>query len=108
MGTSTPWGTADYSKRIAQGIILYGTAGHGGFHLSETRQREMPEILRMDGGWYEEDCDWSLVVIAFPQYFNPTEYKQAKDTLKNWHPDKYEQHFGVKLAPEESYMRRQK
>jgi hypothetical protein len=105
MGTSTPWGTADYSEKVVRGIMQYGTPSHGGIHLSVGRQREMPEVLRVDSGWYEEDCDWCLVAVAFPQYF-VKDYAQALSTMRNWHPDRYEKHFGVELKPEESYMRR--
>lgn len=106
MGTWTPWGVSDYEKKIATGIMSYSTPGHGGIHLSPARQIEMPEQLRVEGGWYEEDCDWCLVAVAFSQYFTE-EYQQAKETMRNWHPDRYEKYFGVTLKPEESYMRRQ-
>jgi hypothetical protein len=105
MGTWTPWGTADWTTHIARGIVSYSTPGHGGIHLSPTRQAEMPDSLMVESGWYEEDCDWALVAIAFPSYF-AKEYDQAKDTVRNWHPDRYEKFFGVTLKPEESYMRR--
>ena len=103
MGTSTPWGMADSSEKIARGIVSYSTPSHGGFHLSPIRQAEMPEALKIESGWYEEDCDWCLVVVAFPQFFVNADL--AKSCMKNWHPDKYEKHFGVELKPEESYLR---
>lgn len=61
MGTKTPWGISDYTTKIAPGIISYSTPSHGGIHLSPTRLKEMPEVLRLESGWYEEDCDWCLV-----------------------------------------------
>lgn len=106
MGTNTPWGVADYSEIIARGIVSYSTPSHGGIHVSPTLQNEMPEVLRVESGWYEEDCDWCLVAVAFSQYFIK-EYAQAIDTMRNWHPDRYEKYFGVQLKPEESYMRRE-
>lgn len=105
MGTQTPWGTADYSKRIARGIMSYSTPGHGGIHVTPRILEMMPEELRIESGWYEEDCDWCLVAVAFPLMFKD-EYKQALDTMRNWHPDRYEKHFGIELKPEESYLRR--
>lgn len=103
MGTSTIWGTADCSMKIARGIVSYSTPSHGGFHLSPTRQAEMPEVLKIESGWYEEDCDWCLVVMAFPQFFENADL--AKSCMRKWHPDRYEKFFGVELIPKESYMR---
>ncbi len=105
MGTSTPWGTAQYSKQYARGIMWYSTAGHGGFHLSPSINRQVPEALRIEDGWYEEDCDWALVAVAFPDIF-VKEYAEALSAMKNWHPDRYEKHFGIELRPDESYMKR--
>jgi len=105
LGTQTPWGVADWSQKIARGIMSYSTPRHGGIHLSSSRQNEMPEALKVESGWYEEDCDWCLVAIAYPDLF-VKDYAQALDTFKNWHPDRYEKWFGVTLKPEESYLKR--
>lgn len=104
MGTRTPWGTSQDEKKYARGIMWYSTAGHGGFHLSPSVNSQVPEILRIEDGWYEEDCDWALVAIAFPELFIK-DYANAISTMKNWHPDRYEKHFGVELRPDESYVR---
>jgi len=105
MSTSTPWGPAQDSTKYAPGIISYSTASHGGFHLSKTRQNEMTDCLRNPDGWYEEDCDWCKVVIAFNQYFKPTELLQAYDTLKDWFYEEYEKFTGTILKPGESYKK---
>ena len=107
MATSTPWGTAQDKIKYAPGIISYSTASHGGFHLSKTRQAKMPEVLRNPGGWYEEDCEWCKVVIAFSQYFKPQELLQAYETLKNWSYEAYEKFTGLILKPGESYNKDQ-
>ena len=72
--TSTPWGYADLTAQIAEGITFHSTPSHGGFLLSHDRRQEMPERLRnhptfAGGNWYEEDCDAAYVVTAFPQFF---------------------------------------
>jgi hypothetical protein len=73
----TPWGISDYYKEYGPGIIFYGTPSHGGFWLSQSRLLEMPEEIRVVKlthdfkTWFEEDCDWSLVALAFPEYFDP-------------------------------------
>lgn len=107
MGTSTPWGTSDHSKVYAKGIIFYGTPGHGGLHLSKTRQAEMPAALRLDNGkngegWYEEDCDWARVALAFPQHFSTQEAEGAESTLRSYFPESWEAHYGRELKPGES------
>ncbi len=111
MGTSTPWGMSDYSEKVAPGIVWYSTPSHGGYHLSPGRQLEMPIAFktesRREDGWYEEDCNWCLVVVAFSSHFQPEKYQAAKDCMRNWHPDLYEGYFQEKLQPAESYMRRQ-
>jgi len=101
----TPWGKSDYSKTYGEGVTFYGTPSHGGFRVLAAQQALMPEILRNDDGWYEEDCDWAKVAIAFPDLFTAEDAVNARETLRNWFPAIYEQHFGVTLKPGESYVR---
>ena len=107
MPTQTPWGAAQDSTKYAPGIISYSTASHGGFHLSKTRQAKMPEVLRNPDGWYEEDCEWCKVVLAFSEYFTPKELLSAYSTLKNWDYEVYEKFAGLTLKPGESYSKDQ-
>lgn len=80
----TPWGVSDTKHKIADGITFYGTPSHGGFHISEGRFDSMPEPLKQFKTkyapplWYEEDCDWNIVVLAFPEYFSAEQFKTAK------------------------------
>ena len=51
---------------------------HGGYYVSPARVASMPEPLRefkpwAGDNWYEEDCDWCIVALAFPQFF-PQQY----------------------------------
>lgn len=98
----TPWGTAQHKTVIARGIIFYGTARHGGFHVSSKLNASMPDALRNEDGWYEEDCEYAKVVLAFPRFFNAEQQKTAKDTLRIYYPHAYEAFTGVKLQPGES------
>ena len=91
MATSTPWGPSQTSEQIARGIMSYTTAGHGGIHLSPGRRMEMPEKFRNEptfagGNWYEEDCDWALVAVCFPQYFSEKQVESAKGILRHYKP----------------------
>ena len=108
MATNTPWGPAQSKEKIAKGITVYTTAGHGGIRLSKGRQAQMPEALRLDGGWYEEDCESARVVVAFPDYFSDEMNRLALETLKRWNPDAYEAYFGVTLSEGESLIKDQR
>lgn len=71
---STPWGASQSEEKIAEGITFYSTASHGGFKLSEERMDKLPEGLKdiktwAGRTWYEEDCDYNIIVLAFPQFF---------------------------------------
>lgn len=76
MATSTPWGPSQSSHQYAVGIVSYSTAGHGGIHLSPTRQTELqskfPEFKNWlkNPAWWEEDADACVVILAFPDVFD--------------------------------------
>ena len=67
----------------------------------------MPKVLREyqpyakgpgSGRWFEEDCDWSIVALAFPEYFGAKDISQARDILKNYKPELYEQLIAEKAG----------
>lgn len=103
-GKRTPWGTADRVRYHAEGIVFYGTPSHGGFKLDRQRNAAVPDYMRAPGGWYEEDCDWAIVVVVHPIAFkdDPKALEDARDSLRNWQPEHYERFFGVELQPGES------
>ena len=103
MSIETPWGAAQHVREVAPGITRYDTASHGGYHLSSERVAEMPEPLRKfqpwaGPNWYEEDCDWAVVALAFPQFFPADAIPAALATIKNYQPDIYEQVAGSAVA----------
>jgi hypothetical protein len=74
----TPWGEADTWTTITPGIVRVCTPSHGGYHLAPHMQDKVPGYMRHPGdsfgaqraaGWYEEDVDWSIVALVFPQFF---------------------------------------
>lgn len=72
---------------IAPGIISVSTAGHGGIWLSPERRADMPAQYRSvptfaGGDWYEEDCDWSLVALSFPEHFTMAQREGARSTVE--------------------------
>jgi hypothetical protein len=104
-GTRTPWGTSDGSTKYARGVIFYNTPGHGGFHLSATRNAQVHPALRKAGGWYEEDCEYHVVVFTFPDLF-PGKRESSIASLKQYNPDGYTAATGQAVSLEESYVLR--
>lgn len=73
---NTPWGRADHVEQITEGIHRVDTPSHGGYHVDDTRRAMMPAavrnyVSRYHGqiGWFEEDCEWTLVALCFPAHF---------------------------------------
>lgn len=71
----TPWGNSQQTKTIAPGITRVHTAGHGGIRVDSERLVRIPEPYRSEGtpysppGWFEEDNDVVIVILAFPEHF---------------------------------------
>ena len=94
--TETPWGKPDTVREIAPGIIRYDTPSHGGYYVSPERLLTMPKPLRefqpwAGPNWYEEDCDWAIVALAFPQFFQEKDVAIALATIKSYKPELYQQ-----------------
>ena len=92
VGGNCPWGKIQHTERIARGIVLVATASHGGFWISNGRQRQMPVYLK-SGRWYEEDCEAAKVVVAFPEEFSDDMGAKALAALCNWFPEEYESYL---------------
>ncbi len=114
-GMRTPWGAAQTVERMAPGIWIVSTAGHGGIKLDAAHQRQMPAYMRRGGGWYEEDCESALPMLVFATEILaagvPWACKSIQDgrvaaQAKEWYPDEYEQFTGQTVTLEESYKRR--
>lgn len=72
--TSCPWGNIGCAAEIAPGWWSITTPSHGGFVLSVERLAAIPaeHLAASFGsqgvlGYFEENCDWSIVAVAFPQ-----------------------------------------
>lgn len=94
MGTATPWGTSQYSKKLARGVVSYSTAGHGGIHVSKTMFAKMPKVFQnirtTKQGWFEEDCEWAFVALSFPDLFSSESVESAHASVKNYWPEAYQ------------------
>ncbi len=75
----SPWGAVQHGEKLADGVFIVSTAGHGGIKLDRARNALIPHLFRREGGWYGEDCD-----IAIPMYF--LELKPEKMDLALSHP----------------------
>lgn len=83
----TPWGSSQEQQTIAPGLVSVSTAGHGGYHVSEDRWQEIermfPEFKSWTGRhWLEEDCDWALAPLTWPDLFNAQQIFNALRTAR--------------------------
>lgn len=98
MAVSTPWGTGQYVEKVARGIAFIGTAGHGGYRVSNGKLDKAcaskgfaVKYTRKDKDytWFEEDCEWAFVAILFPENFKPEHIDDARRIINNYWPDLY-------------------
>ena len=107
---SSIWGEIQGGEQTLPGIWLVHTASHGGFILSDSRQAAMPASLKLDGTSYEEDADYALVALGFEAEFkakggvDALMVRNAHDTVRNWHPDRYAAFTGKPVAPRDSHI----
>lgn len=104
---SSPYGAIQTARQIAPGLWSVSTASHGGIQVSRQREAAMPGHLRLSRSWYEEDCEWALVALAFPNDFSPAQVADAILTVCNAYPEAYETHVGVALVAGQSRARDQ-
>jgi len=76
VGSSSPWGAVQHRQELAPGLWWVSTAGHGGAWVSPERLAELPEVVRRaniysgaGSPWFEEDAEWALVALVFPEAF---------------------------------------
>jgi hypothetical protein len=68
---ASPWGPIDSHDTLAPGITFTSTSSHGGIHLDDDHERQIPVEVRhiartyAPAGWYEEDCDLVIPVLWF-------------------------------------------
>lgn len=107
----TPWGKSQGHQILGDGITFYHTAGHGGIHVLSKQNMQIPEYMRNNDGWYEEDCEQAKVAVCFPSCFvtAKTTLEQvmtvAMATLRDWFPEAYEHYTGLQLGAGESFKR---
>jgi hypothetical protein len=100
---NTPWGVSQGATVYATGIVVYSTAGHGGFHLDAAHNAKVHPALRASDGWYEEDCAWAAVAETFPELFTDYERRCAERTIRDWYSEAWEAIHRQPLRPGESH-----
>jgi hypothetical protein len=95
--TSTPWGQADQEEKLDLGhgapILSVSTPSHGGFfvpdeHLDAIPANRQAWAARWSGSvnWYEEDCCWAAVALAFPRFFSSDHIAIARKLVEQYAP----------------------
>lgn len=93
----TPWGPAQSVEVASPGIVWVSTEGHGGVwvapHLVGGLAIRPPSkhigIFEGAGGsaWYEEDCAWSIVQLAYPgkvALLSPRGARSVEEVEREW------------------------
>ncbi len=62
-------------------------------------------MLRKPSPWYEEDAEWAIVALTFPELFTSYERKCADETVRNCWPSAWEEIHGRELAPGQSWTK---
>lgn len=78
------WGAIQHTDYVGGGLKFVSCSGHGGFLISDARNAGIPEQLRREDGMYEEDCDFMIIGLVYPE--------NVSDLLNKWNPeieDKY-------------------
>lgn len=91
------------------------TPGHSWLMLSPAELKRIPECARRAD--YEEDCEWSLAVVALPELASDPRVfeggepvailEQAMMICRDWYPDIYEELTGESATVENSRKRQQ-
>lgn len=90
--TKTPWGIAESTTKVAPGITYHETSRHGGFRVDSELNDAIPTDMRNRGGWYEQDCEWCKVVLAFSPHFAKELCLRALERFKTDFPDSAARH----------------
>ncbi len=96
VGMNTPWGRAQVVRKLAEGVFVVSTPGHGGAVIEKSIAREKLTKActsrAMDEYglyWFEEDCQILLVINERPEWFKGAEgqEKTIKRGLEAYYPE---------------------
>src|ERR1700761_7735189 len=98
----SPWGAVDGGEAVGDGLFSVSTSSHGGMFVPDNLNRTIPEPFRRKDRWYEEDCDYAIVIFFLPKYFTQEQVEQARKVLKCWKWQQWEEHFKEEVPESES------
>ena len=87
-GDRTPWGAADNSKELGDGVYEVSTPGHGGIYMGAEARAAIPadvrSTFRNGGAWAEEDCEMAiaLALLEAQGKLRPEELWMTVDRLR--------------------------
>lgn len=87
--TWTPWGQPQYCEANIRndGLVSISTASHGGLYLAPSLWDAFCALMsyrpRHDQ-FFEEDCEWAAVALAFPALFTDADIYNAVRTAECW------------------------
>ena len=112
---TTPWDAPDRADQVLPGIWRVWTPSHGGYVLSDERQAAMPDALRRDDPYYEEDVDYALVLYAFGSEFRrlpipgiALQVENARRSVRCWHPARWTALTGEEVSIHDSHVVRRR
>lgn len=73
----SPWGTVEWVDHHGNGVFEVSTASHGGVFLPPDVNGGIPDGLRNENGWYEEDDEAPRVIALLPGVFGETRADDA-------------------------------
>jgi len=105
-----PWGEVQHAESYNDDgtIVSVSTASHGGIWVADELNNKIHHGMRNNNGWYEEDCEWSIVALTFPQIFTDFEREIAEGSLRDYYPETWEYLHGRKLQSGQSRKRDEK
>ena len=87
-----PWGKAQHVTPLGDDVEHITTAGHGGFYVSDAAYATMPAKYKAcsftNDQFFEEDCSWCGVALAFPELFEPHHIEAAQRLFDNYYSKK--------------------
>lgn len=89
VGEVCPWDYIQHVHEHAPGIVSVDTPGHGGIWVADcllpflsTEAKNYATRWSGSPQWYEEDCAWAYVALAFPQHFTDAQIESANKMME--------------------------
>ena len=101
----SPWGKVESHGILGPGMVQVTTASHGGIRVYEWRLSLMDPSLVIPNGWYENNSQWCLPVIAFSEEFTSEVVGEAIKTFRDAFPERHQAYFKTATQTQENGMK---